>query len=207
MVNGDLAAAAEYEIPPREAWDSQAFVEAALTMHGDPEVPGGSDALGLLLNVEPMWGAPDQLWSWTPSFLFLQSALGALPDSQGSFAALRSPQALAIAETFYDLATTYGLAEDAERDRNPIWYRLHPGQNCHARHVPRRPRVRLDDPPHGARQRPLPLPPLWRQRPARQRLVDDGHLAPAPRNPRSPTTPSVPLTATPSASPTCPPSD
>ena len=79
VVNRDLAAAAEYEIPPREAWDSQAFVEAALTMHGDPEAPGGSDALGLLLNVEPMWGAPDQLWSWTPSFLFLQSALGALP--------------------------------------------------------------------------------------------------------------------------------
>ena len=128
VVNRDLAAAAEYEIPPREAWDSQAFVEAALTMHGDPEAPGGSDALGLLLNVEPMWGAPDQLWSWTPSFLFLQSALGALPDSQGSFAPLRSPQALAIAETFYDLATTYGLAESADSAGGPIWYRYTQGK-------------------------------------------------------------------------------
>ena len=128
VVNRDLAAAAEYEIPPREAWDGQAFVEAALAMHGDPEAPGGSDALGLLLNVEPMWGAPDQLWSWTPSFLFLQSALGAIPDSQGSFTALRSPRALAIAETFYDLATTYGLAEDANRDRSPIWYRYTQGK-------------------------------------------------------------------------------
>ena len=128
VVNRDLADAAEYEIPPREAWDGQAFVEAALAMHGDPEAPGGSDALGLLLNVEPMWGAPDQLWSWTPSFLFLQSALGALPDSQGSFAALRSPQALAIAETFYDLATTYGLAESADSRGGPIWYRYTQGQ-------------------------------------------------------------------------------
>ena len=128
VVNRDLAAAAEYEIPPRSAWDGQAFVEAALAMHGDPEAPGGSDALGLLLNVEPMWGAPDQLWSWSPSFLFLQSALGALPDSQGSFAPLRTDSARAIAETYYDLATTYGLAESANSDRSPIWYRYTQGQ-------------------------------------------------------------------------------
>ena len=128
IVNRDLAAAADYQIPPRSAWDGQSFVEAALAMHGDPEAPGGSDALGLLLNVEPMWGAPDQLWSWTPSFLFLQSALGALPDSQGSFAPLRSPQALAIAETYYDLATTYGLAESAESNRGNLWYRYVQGQ-------------------------------------------------------------------------------
>ncbi len=128
VVNRDLAAAAEYEIPPRSAWDGQAFVEAALAMHGDPEAPGGSDTLGLLLNVEPMWGAPDQLWSWSPSFLFLQSALGALPDSQGSFAPLRTDSAKAIAETYYDLATTYGLAESANSDRSPIWYRYTQGQ-------------------------------------------------------------------------------
>ena len=128
IVNRDLAAAAEYEIPPRSAWDGPAFVEAALAMHGDPEAPGGSDALGLLLNVEPMWGAPDQLWSYTPSFLFLQSALGALPDSQGSFAPLRSDPAKAIAETYYDLATTYGLAESADSSRGTLWYRYIQGQ-------------------------------------------------------------------------------
>ena len=128
IVNRDLAAAAEYEIPPRSAWDGQAFVEAALAMHGDPEAPGGSDAVGLLLNVEPMWGAPDQLWSWTPSFLFLQSALGALPDSQGTFAPLRSDPAKAIAETYFDLATTYGLAESADSSRRPLWFRYTQGQ-------------------------------------------------------------------------------
>ena len=128
IVNRDLAAAADYQIPPRSAWDGQAFVEAALAMHGDPEAPGGSDALGLLLNVEPMWGAPDQLWSWTPSFLFLQSALGALPDSQGTFAPLRSDPAKAIAETYYDLATTYGLAESADSSRRPLWFRYTQGQ-------------------------------------------------------------------------------
>ncbi|MDE2920537.1 MAG: hypothetical protein OXR64_11950 [Chloroflexota bacterium] len=128
IVNRDLAAAADYQIPPRSAWDGQAFVEAALAMHGDPEAPGGSDALGLLLNVEPMWGAPDQLWSWTPSFLFLQSALGALPDSQGTFAPLRSDPAKAIAETYYDLATTYGLAESADSNRRPLWFRYTQGE-------------------------------------------------------------------------------
>ena len=128
IVNRDLAAAADYQIPPRSAWDGQAFVEAALAMHGDPEAPGGSDALGLLLNVEPMWGAPDQLWSYTPSFLFLQSALGSLPDSQGTFAPLRSDPAKAIAETYYDLATTYGLAESArEASRRNHLVPLHPG--------------------------------------------------------------------------------
>ncbi|MCY3749404.1 MAG: hypothetical protein OXG64_08930 [Chloroflexi bacterium] len=128
IVNRDLAAAADYQIPPRSAWDGQAFVEAALAMHGDPEAPGGSDALGLLLNVEPMWGAPDQLWSWTPSFLFLQSALGSLPDSQGSFASLRSDPAKAIAEVYYDLATTYGLAESAESSSGNLWYRYVQGK-------------------------------------------------------------------------------
>ena len=96
-------------------------------MHGDPEAPGGSDALGLLLNVEPMWGAPDQLWSYTPSFLFLQSALGALPDSQGTFAPLRSDPAKAIAETYYDLATTYGLAEGSDSKPAAHLVPLHPG--------------------------------------------------------------------------------
>ena len=129
IVNRDLAAAADYQIPPRSAWDGPAFVEAALAMHGDPEAPGGSDALGLLLNVEPMWGAPDQLWSYTPSFLFLQSALGALPDSQGTFAPLRSDPARAIAETYYDLATTYGLAESAESSAGSIWYRYVQGRS------------------------------------------------------------------------------
>ena len=150
VVNRDLAAAAEYEIPPREAWDSQAFVEAALTMHGDPEAPGGSDALGLLLNVEPMWGAPDQLWSWTPSFLFLQSALGALPDSQGSFAAL----ALAPGPRHRRdlLRSRHHLRTGRERRqrRRAHLVPLHPGPDRHAHHVPRRPRVRLDDPQRGA---------------------------------------------------------
>ena len=128
IVNRDVAAAADYQIPPRGAWDGQAFIEAALAMHGDPEAPGGSEALGLLLNVEPMWGAPDQLWSWTPSFLFLQSALGALPDSQGTFAPLRSDPAEAIAETYYDLATTYGLAESAQSSSGTLWYRYTQGK-------------------------------------------------------------------------------
>ena len=67
--------------------------------------------------------APDQLWSDAPSFIFLQSSLGVVPDSQGSFAALRSPEALTTVQTFHDLATTKGVSQ-AQRDRGTDVYDL-----------------------------------------------------------------------------------
>ena len=123
VVNRDLAATAGFEVPPRQAWDGETFVRGAAAMHRDPNVQGAEDSVGVGINVEPMWMAPDQLWSDAPSFIFLQSSLGVVPDSQGSFAALRSPEALTTVQTFHDLATTKGVSQ-AQRDRGTDVYDL-----------------------------------------------------------------------------------
>ena len=128
VVNRDLAAASGHQIPTRDRWDRNAFLEAAIAMHGDPAVPGREHALGVLFNVEPMWGAPDQLWSWAPSFLFLQSALGPIPNEQGSFEALRSPEAHEIIQFVYDLAATHGFAPANEREAGRTWLRFREGK-------------------------------------------------------------------------------
>ena len=127
FVNQDLAAASGHQIPPRNRWDRNAFLEAAIAMHGDPAVPGREHALGVLFNVEPMWGAPDQLWSWAPSFLFLQAALGPIPSAQGAFEALRSPEAHEIVQFIYDLASTHGFAPANEREAGRTWLRFRDG--------------------------------------------------------------------------------
>ena len=85
VVNLDLAKAAGFAVPPREAWDADAFVRGAAAMHQSPNVEGPRPTVGVGIDVEPLWMAPDQLWNDAPSFVFLQSTLGALPDGQGSF--------------------------------------------------------------------------------------------------------------------------
>ena len=123
VVNQSLAEAAGFEVPPREAWDGEAFARGAEAMHRASNVEGPTPTVGVGINVEPLWMAPDQLWSDAPSFVFLQSRLGALPDAQRSFAALRSAQARATLETFQQLARTYGISQD-QRDRNVDAYDL-----------------------------------------------------------------------------------
>lgn len=115
VVNLDLAKAAGFAIPPREAWDADAFVQGAAAMHQTPNVEGPRPTVGVGIDVEPLWMAPDQLWNDAPSFVFLQSKLGALPDGQGSFEALRSAEARAMLETFRELATRYGISPDQRR--------------------------------------------------------------------------------------------
>ncbi len=117
VVNLDLAKAAGFAVPPREAWDADAFVRGAAAMHQSPNVEGPRPTVGVGIDVEPLWMAPDQLWNDAPSFVFLQSTLGALPDGQGSFAALRTAEARATLETFRELATGYGISPDQRRRR------------------------------------------------------------------------------------------
>jgi hypothetical protein len=123
VVNLDLAKAAGFEMPSREAWDAEAFVRGAAAMHQNPNVPGPRPTVGVGIDVEPLWMAPDQLWNDAPSLAFLQSSLGALPDGQGSFEGLRSAQARATLETFQELATRYGISPD-QRRRNVDAYDL-----------------------------------------------------------------------------------
>ena len=123
VVNLSLAATAGFEAPPREGWDGEAFVRGAVAMHRAPGVAGPRATVGVGLNVEPLWMAPDQLWSDAPSFVFLQSKLGALPDGEGSFEGLRSAEAGSVLETFHELATGYGISAD-QRRRNVDAYDL-----------------------------------------------------------------------------------
>ncbi len=123
VVNQTLAKASEFAVPPREAWDGEAFVTGAVAMHRTPNVAGPRATVGVGLNVEPLWMAPDQLWNDAPSFVFLQSRLGALPDDQGSFEGLRSAEARSVLETFHELATGYGISPD-QRRRNVDAYDL-----------------------------------------------------------------------------------
>ncbi len=123
VVNRTLAETAGFAMPPREAWDGEAFVQGAVAMHRAPNVAGPRATVGVGLNVEPLWMAPDQLWNDAPSFVFLQSRLGALPDGEGSFEGLRSAEARATLETFHELATGYGISPD-QRRRNVDAYDL-----------------------------------------------------------------------------------
>ncbi|MDE2868475.1 MAG: extracellular solute-binding protein [Chloroflexota bacterium] len=123
VVNQTLAATAGFDVPPREAWDGEAFVRGAVAMHRTPGVAGPRATVGVGLNVEPLWMAPDQLWNDAPSFVFLQSKLGALPDGEGSFEGLRSADAKSVLATFHELATGYGISAD-QRRRNVDAYDL-----------------------------------------------------------------------------------
>ena len=123
VVNLSLAETAGFDVPAREDWDGEAFVQGAVAMHQAPGVAGPRATVGVGLNVEPLWMAPDQLWNDAPSFVFLQSRLGALPDAQGSFEGLRSAEARAVLETFHELATEYGISAD-QRRRNVDAYDL-----------------------------------------------------------------------------------
>lgn len=123
VVNQTLAESAGFDVPAREAWDGEAFVRGAAAMHRAPNVAGPRATVGVGLNVEPLWMAPDQLWSNAPSFVFLQSRLGALPDGEGSFEGLRSAEAGSVLATFHELATGYGISAD-QRRRNVDAYDL-----------------------------------------------------------------------------------
>ena len=123
VVNRDLATTTGFEVPPRGAWDGEAFVRGAAAMHRAPNVEGAKPTVGVGINVEPLWMAPDQPWNDAPSFVFLQSSLGAVPDGQGSFGALRSAEARAAVETFHELATTFGISQN-QRERHVDAYDL-----------------------------------------------------------------------------------
>ena len=92
-----------------------------------PRPPAAATPSAFCSTSNPCGAPPTSSGAGRPSFLFLQSALGALPDSQGTFAPLRSDPAKAIAETYYDLATTYGLADSADSNRRHRLVPLRPG--------------------------------------------------------------------------------
>lgn len=123
VVNRDLAKTAGFEVPSRQDWDGEAFVRGAAAMQRAPNAAGAKASVGVGINVEPLWMAPDQLWNDAPGFVFLQSSLGALRDAEGSFGALRSAKARETVETFHELATTYGISPD-QRKRDVDAYDL-----------------------------------------------------------------------------------
>ncbi len=127
VVNLDLAKAAGFAVPPREAWDADAFVRGAAAMHQTPSVTGARRTVGVGIDLDPLWMAPDQLWSDAPSFVFLQSRLGALPDGEGLFEGLRSNEARSVLATFHELATGYGISADQRRRRVDVFDLLNDG--------------------------------------------------------------------------------
>ena len=127
VVNLDLAKTAGFAVPPREAWDADAFVRGAAAMHQTPSVTGARRTVGVGIDLDPLWMAPDQLWSDAPSFVFLQSRLGALPDGEGLFEGLRSNEARSVLATFHELATGYGISADQRRRRVDVFDLLNDG--------------------------------------------------------------------------------
>ncbi|MCY3959860.1 MAG: hypothetical protein OXG65_16435 [Chloroflexi bacterium] len=127
LVNLSLAARAGFEVPPREAWDGAAFARGAAAMHQAPSVTGTRRTVGVGIDLDPLWMAPDQLWNDAPSFVFLQSKLGALPDGAGSFEGLRSTEARAMLERFRELTTTQGISPDQRRRRVDVFDLLNQG--------------------------------------------------------------------------------
>ena len=127
VVNRTLAATAGFDVPPREDWDGEAFARGAAAMHQTPSVTGARRTVGVGIDLDPLWMAPDQLWSDAPSFVFLQSRLGALPDGEGLFAGLRSNEARSVLATFHELATGYGISADQRRRRVDVFDLLNDG--------------------------------------------------------------------------------
>ena len=121
VFNRDLAKESGIEMPERQGFDRAAFLQAGLAMQGGPSIEGREHGLGFLLQVDPRPGPGGDYASWPPAYVFMQAALGDLRGASGTFEALRSAEALDVAQFFHDMAHVYGFAPKPERSGERVW--------------------------------------------------------------------------------------